>query len=88
MSEPQDIHAEIIAIGDELLLGQIVNGNAATLGRALTGVGAPVQWSSMVADDTSEIQAALALAVHRSKIIILTGGLGPTPDDITKAAVA
>ena len=88
MSESKDIHAEIIAIGDELLLGHIVNGNAATLGRALTGAGVLVQWSSMVADDTSEIQAALALSVHRSRVIILTGGLGPTPDDITKAAVA
>lgn len=85
MEQPQ---AEIIAIGDELLSGQIVNGNAAYLGRKLAEAGVPVRWSSVVADDTGEIRAALTRALARASVIVLTGGLGPTPDDVTKVAVA
>jgi len=80
--------AEIVAVGDELLLGQVVNGNAACLGRVFAEVGVPVRWSSIVADDSGEIRAALARALQRASVIVFTGGLGPTPDDVTKDAVA
>jgi len=88
MPETKRHCAEIITIGNELLLGLVVNGNAAYLGRALAEAGVPVRWSSVVADDMEEIQAALARALEHASVIVITGGLGPTPDDMTKEAVA
>jgi nicotinamide-nucleotide amidase len=80
--------AEIVTVGNELLSGLIVNGNAAYLGQALVEVGVPVRWSSVVGDDIGEIQSALARALERAAVIVVTGGLGPTPDDMTKEAIA
>jgi len=88
MPETKRHHAEIITVGNELLLGLVVNGNAAYLGRALAEAGVPMRWSCVVADDLDEIQAALARAIGRASVIVMTGGLGPTPDDMTKEAVA
>lgn len=78
----------VIAVGDELLLGDIVNSNAAWLGRELAEVGAQVVHSSMVGDDVEAIVAAIRYALSDAEIVLLTGGLGPTTDDVTRAAVA
>lgn len=81
-------HSELITIGDELLLGRTVNSNAAFLGQRLSECGIPVRWSSCVADDLGEIQAAISLALNRADVIVLSGGLGPTPDDLTRDAIS
>jgi len=79
--------AEIIAIGDELLIGQVVNTNASWLGEQLSRVGVPVRFMTTVGDDGDDIRAALQHALSRADFIIATGGLGPTHDDITKKVV-
>lgn len=81
---PQQINAEIIAIGDELLIGQTINTNAAWLGEQLNAIGIKVHRSIVISDNKDEITASLNEASARSNIIIMTGGLGPTKDDITK----
>ena len=78
------ITAEIIAIGDELLIGQTINTNAAWLGEQLNAIGIKVHRSVVISDSRMEIISALDEASSRSNIIIMTGGLGPTKDDITK----
>ncbi len=80
--------AEIISIGDELLLGQTVNSNASYIAKGLTGLGIEVHWITTIGDDADELVAALRRAMQRSDIIITTGGLGPTHDDITKTVTA
>lgn len=82
------LRSELITIGDELLLGRTVNSNAAFLGQRLAECGVPVRWSSCVADDVEEIQAAISLAMNRADVVILSGGLGPTPDDLTREAIS
>lgn len=82
--QPTQISAEIIAIGDELLIGQTINTNAAWLGEQLNAIGIKVHRTLVISDSRSEIKAALNEASARSNIIIMTGGLGPTKDDITK----
>ncbi len=81
------MNAEIISIGDEVLIGQIVNTNAAYLGQQLTALGISVDWVTVVGDDLSRIQDALQIALKRAKVVVVTGGLGPTHDDITKIAI-
>jgi nicotinamide-nucleotide amidase len=78
------MQAEIICIGDELLIGQTINTNAAWLGEQLNMMGVRVHRSLSIADKRDEIISALDEAISRSQVIILTGGLGPTKDDITK----
>jgi len=80
----EHIRAELIAIGDELLIGQTINTNAAWLGEQLNAIGIRVNRTVVISDDKNEIVAALNEASARSHIIIMTGGLGPTKDDITK----
>jgi len=80
----EQIRAEVIAIGDELLIGQTINTNAAWLGEQLNAIGIKVHRSTVISDDKSEIVNALNESSSRSHIIIMTGGLGPTKDDITK----
>ncbi|MBI5059551.1 competence/damage-inducible protein A [candidate division KSB1 bacterium] len=82
------ILSEIITIGDEILRGEVVNGNAAVIGRALADIGVPAKWGDVVADEQGEIQDAVRRALTRAHVIILTGGLGPTPDDLTMDALA
>lgn len=77
-----------MAVGDELLLGDVVNGNAAWLGAQLAAVGAPVVHSSMVGDDVGRIVTAVRRALEDADVVLLTGGLGPTVDDLTRHAVA
>ncbi len=80
--------ATIITIGDELLIGQIVNTNAAWIGEQLTLGGVEVIRSVTVGDSRKIIQDELGRALEKGRIVILTGGLGPTHDDVTKHAVA
>jgi len=80
--------AEIITIGDEILIGQIVDSNSAYLGKALNSVGISVYQITSIQDDKEHILKALALAEINADIIITTGGLGPTKDDITKLTMA
>lgn len=80
--------AEIISIGDELLIGQIVNTNAAWMSRQLNLANVQVRHVSVVGDEANDIRHSLDLALSRAEIVLLTGGLGPTHDDITKKVVA
>jgi nicotinamide-nucleotide amidase len=82
------VKAEIIAIGTELLLGDIVNGNAAWLGKELAAVGVDVDQMTEVGDNRRRIIAALEAACARADVVIATGGLGPTQDDMTREALA
>ena len=76
--------AEIITIGDELLIGQVVDTNSAWIGRELNKVGIEVIRVVSVRDRSDEIIEAIDAAMHRSSVVLVTGGLGPTKDDITK----
>ncbi|HEY5326781.1 MAG TPA: competence/damage-inducible protein A [Mucilaginibacter sp.] len=80
--------AEIITIGDEILIGQIVDTNSAWMAARLNDTGIRVKQISSVSDDRQHILAALAEASARADIILITGGLGPTKDDITKKTIA
>ena len=79
---------EVVTIGSELLLGQVVDTNAAELGRALAAAGAEVVRHVTVADRPEAIRAAVAESLERTGFVITTGGLGPTRDDMTKPIVA
>ena len=76
--------AEIITIGDEILIGQIVDTNSAFIAKELNKIGISVYQITSVQDERRHILAALAEAKSRAQIVIVTGGLGPTKDDITK----
>jgi nicotinamide-nucleotide amidase len=80
--------AEIITIGDEILIGQIVDTNSAWMATELNKIGVRVKQISSVSDDREHILKALAEAAGRVSIIFITGGLGPTKDDITKKTLA
>lgn len=76
--------AEIISIGDELLIGQIANTNASFIADKLTEIGVHVNWITTVGDNEDQIFESIATAEKRSDVTVVTGGLGPTHDDITK----
>ena len=76
--------AEIITIGDEILIGQIIDTNSAFLGKELNKIGVSVYQITSIQDDRAHILKALKEAEYNADIIIITGGLGPTKDDITK----
>jgi len=80
--------AEIICVGTELLLGDILNRNAQFLGQQLAQLGIPHYYQTVVGDNLARLQQAIGIAIERSKILIFTGGLGPTPDDLTTLAIA
>jgi nicotinamide-nucleotide amidase len=82
------MNAEIIAVGSELLLGQIVNTNARFLSLHLAGMGINVYYHTVVGDNPDRLKMAIEIAEKRSDIIIFTGGLGPTKDDLTKETIA
>jgi nicotinamide-nucleotide amidase len=82
------LKAEIIAVGTELLLGQIVNTNAQYLSQELAALGIDVFFQTVVGDNMARIQEAILTAHRRADLLIFTGGLGPTMDDLTKDAVA
>lgn len=82
------LRGEILSIGTELLLGQIVDTNAAYLGERLAGLGIACYYRDTVGDNHERLDGVLRLAASRADVIICTGGLGPTGDDITAAAIA
>ena len=80
--------AEIIAVGTELLLGDIVNTNARFLAQELAGLGVSVYYQTVVGDNPGRLEGVVRLARERSDLLVFTGGLGPTDDDLTKQTVA
>lgn len=81
------ILAEILSIGDELLIGQVVNTNATWMAQVLNHVGITVVQVTTVQDDKKAIRDAVAAAMSRADVVLTTGGLGPTKDDITKTVL-
>lgn len=80
--------AEIISVGTELLLGDIVNTNAVFISKKLAEIGIDVYYQSVVGDNRQRLTLVFKEALGRSDIVILTGGLGPTKDDLTKEVIA
>src|SRR5690554_3947898 len=80
--------AELISVGTELLLGEIVDTNSAYLATDLARRGVDVLWSSRVGDNLGRIRHLIEQGLERSDLVVLGGGLGPTEDDLTRDAVA
>jgi nicotinamide-nucleotide amidase len=80
--------AEILCVGTELLLGNITNGNARWLAEQLAALGIPHHRQQVVGDNRERLMAAVREAAGRCRLLITTGGLGPTPDDLTTEAIA
>ena len=80
--------AEVICIGTELLLGDILNTNCQYLAQELANLGIPHYYQTVVGDNVERIHQVIDIAVKRSSILIFTGGLGPTPDDLTTETIA
>ncbi len=80
--------AEIICVGTELLLGEILNSNAQFLAQQLAQLGIPHYYQTVVGDNPLRIKKVIATACERSRLLIFTGGLGPTPDDLTTETIA
>ena len=78
------MNAEIISVGTELLLGETINTDAAAVAQLLSEYGINVYWQTVVGDNRVRLEHAVKVAKERSDIIITTGGLGPTCDDLTK----
>mgnify|MGYP001477451779 CR=1 FL=1 len=84
----REIRAEIIAVGTELLLGQIANTNAAWLSEKLADYGVNVYYHAVVGDNLNRVKTTFETASNRSDLVFVTGGLGPTEDDLTREAFA
>ncbi|HZT95916.1 MAG TPA: CinA family nicotinamide mononucleotide deamidase-related protein, partial [Chloroflexota bacterium] len=82
------MNAEILSIGTELLLGEILDGNAAYLASELADIGVNVYWISQVGDNPERLREVFRRALDRSQLVLSTGGLGPTDDDQTREAIA
>jgi nicotinamide-nucleotide amidase len=82
------MYGEIIAVGEEVLAGDVINSNAAVISNKLADIGVFCRFHSVVGDIEEDIHRQLAISATRSKLIILCGGLGPTKDDLTKEALA
>jgi nicotinamide-nucleotide amidase len=82
------MNAEVIAIGSELLLGQIIDTNSASISRSLAENGIELIHTTTVGDDLERMKETIGAAIRRSEIVITTGGIGPTEDDLTREAVA
>lgn len=82
------IKATIITIGDEILIGQIVDTNSASISKHLNAAGITVEEKTSIGDEASQIEQTLHRAMRSSQVVIITGGLGPTKDDITKHTLA
>ena len=82
------MNATIITIGDEILIGQIVDTNTASISRKLNAIGLAIKEKTSIGDKAEEIKACVQRAMAQSKVVIMTGGLGPTKDDITKTTLA
>lgn len=83
-----DMNAEIIAVGSELLLGQITNTNARFISNQLSELGINVYYHTVVGDNAERLRQAIVQAEERADLIIFSGGLGPTKDDLTKETIA
>lgn len=83
-----DHSAEIISVGTELLLGEILNTNTQFLAQELARLGIAHYYQTVVGDNILRLQKAVAIGCERSRLLIFTGGLGPTPDDLTTEALA
>ncbi len=86
MAEP--VRGEIVAIGTELLLGDLIDTNSAWIARQLKAVGVNIHFKSTVGDNLDRMASVIGQAHGRSQVVITTGGLGPTVDDLTREAVA
>ncbi len=82
------IQAEIITIGEELLIGQVIDTNSAWISQQLNLIGISIKQITSISDNKQQIVDTLNEAINRSKIVLITGGLGPTKDDITKHTLA
>ncbi|RKQ15451.1 competence/damage-inducible protein A [Ureibacillus endophyticus] len=82
------MNAEIIAVGSELLLGQIANTNAKFISNQLSELGINVYYHTVVGDNANRLKSAIEIAESRANLIIFSGGLGPTKDDLTKETIA
>ncbi|HWC13383.1 MAG TPA: competence/damage-inducible protein A [Actinomycetota bacterium] len=82
------MNAEIVGVGTELLLGQIANTNAQRISEALAAIGVNVYFHSVVGDNLERVAETIRTAARRSDAVVITGGLGPTPDDLTREGVA
>jgi nicotinamide-nucleotide amidase len=82
------VRAEVVAVGTEILLGQIPNSNAQWIGERLAEIGVDVLHHQAVGDNVERIDEAIELARSRADVVIVTGGLGPTQDDVTREALA
>ena len=82
------MNAEIISVGTELLLGQVVNLDTAIVAQELSGLGINLLYSAVVGDNVERLRHAVDTALSRSDLLIMTGGLGPTTDDLTKETTA
>ena len=80
--------AEVMSIGDEIVSGQRLDTNSQWLSHRLGELGLDVRFHSSVGDDLSDQIAVLKIAIERSDIVVMTGGLGPTADDLTRQAIA
>ncbi len=82
------MNAEIISVGTELLLGHTVNTDTTIVARALSDLGINLLYACTVGDNEGRLKLALEQALQRSDLVITTGGLGPTKDDLTKETIA
>src|SRR2546426_391796 len=82
------VRAEIVAIGSELVLGGVADTNSLYLAEELLKLGIEVRYKTVVGDDSKDMEAALQHALGRADVVITTGGLGPTEDDLTRKVVA
>src|SRR5579862_2751239 len=80
--------AEILSVGSELTSGQNLDTNAQWLSRRLAEIGIPVGFHTTVADDLADNVAVFRIAADRADLVLITGGLGPTQDDLTREALA
>src|SRR5438067_1002758 len=88
MAARSNVRCEVVAVGTELLLGQIVDTNSAWIGEHLAMVGIDSLFQTKVGDNHTRIVLAIRSALARSDAVIVCGGLGPTQDDITREAIA
>jgi molybdenum cofactor synthesis domain-containing protein len=82
------VNAEIVAIGSELLLGQIVDTNSAWMAQRLAGISVNLFYKTIVGDNAGRMREIISRALERSDVVITSGGIGPTEDDLTREIVA
>src|SRR6266850_6553450 len=86
--ERRILTAELLSIGSELTVGETRDTNAGELARSLTGIGVSVERIQALPDRLATVRDAMQDAIARADLVVTTGGLGPTPDDLTREAVA